>query len=90
MHVTRALLRTGVCVKCRLDTVELVERIEHLDNKERRRELVRAGFQPGHGFTESRLIKLSCQTEWHSGIGAPSDAFACSRANAATLTQIKT
>ena len=43
MHVNRALLRTGVCVKCRLDTVELVERIEHLENKERRRELVRAG-----------------------------------------------
>ena len=59
----------GVCVKCKLDTVELVKQIEHLDNKERRRELVRAGFQPDHGFTETRLIRLSCQTEWHAGIG---------------------
>lgn len=56
-------------MKCKLDTVDLVKRIEHLDNKERRRELVRAGFQPDHGFTETRLIRLSCQTEWHSGIG---------------------
>eukprot|EP01043_Picozoa_sp_COSAG02_P073901 COSAG02_NODE_14563_length_1259_cov_2.831034_2_plen_200_part_01 len=56
-------------MKCKLDTVELVKRIEHLDNKERRRALVRSGFQPDHGFTETRLMRLSRQTEWHSGIG---------------------